>query len=204
MSMILVLCFLKMKFTKCLPLMCCCFSGKVDKDMTTPTSTMSVSISNILTSFPSVPSVTSVPSLTSPSSISQPPVLLHHNQIRADVGVQPLMWDDELAVEAKQYADYLQNSLGCSLVHSGKQGQGENLAWASSGMTMLWASEMWYGEKEKYIVGSVITADNYQEIGHYTQQVWKSTEKLGCGISDCGAVVCRYTPPGNFLGQAPY
>ncbi len=53
--------------------------------------------------------------------------------------------------------------------------------------------------------------------GHYTQIVWRSTQKLGCGIKVCtknspfGAsfptwtyVVCNYQPPGNIIGQKPY
>ena len=48
-------------------------------------------------------------------------------------------------------------------------------------------------------------------IGHFTQVVWKTSVKVGCGVKlDCSnmfggmqnsAVVCRYSPPGNFIGQ---
>jgi hypothetical protein len=38
------------------------------------------------------------------------------------------------------------------------------------------------------------------ETGHFTQDVWKATTKLGCGLSDCPAgknFVCEYDPAGE-------
>lgn len=48
--------------------------------------------------------------------------------------------------------------------------------------------------------------------GHYTQLVWRNTKEVGCGYATCvddngfsdGVWVCNYSPPGNFVGQAPY
>ncbi|KAJ3860063.1 CAP domain-containing protein, partial [Lentinula novae-zelandiae] len=44
--------------------------------------------------------------------------------------------------------------------------------------------------------------------GHFTQVVWKSTTSVACAIATCnflgngtGYLVCRYDPPGNYLGQ---
>ncbi|NET40232.1 MAG: hypothetical protein F6K19_51255 [Cyanothece sp. SIO1E1] len=49
---------------------------------------------------------------------------------------------------------------------------------------------------------------NQSSCYHYTQVVWRRTNKLGCGIADHRRlgkiVVCNYDPPGNFLGQRPY
>ncbi|KAF8978699.1 CAP domain-containing protein, partial [Cyathus striatus] len=49
--------------------------------------------------------------------------------------------------------------------------------------------------------------------GHFTQVVWKSSTSIACAIANCPAgtifnqtskyVVCRYAPPGNYLGQFP-
>ncbi|PIO63663.1 hypothetical protein TELCIR_14730 [Teladorsagia circumcincta] len=36
---------------------------------------------------------------------------------------------------------------------------------------------------------------------------WAHTTQLGCGVKNCGAnyvVVCRYSPPGNIVGQNIY
>jgi hypothetical protein len=52
--------------------------------------------------------------------------------------------------------------------------------------------------------------------GHYTQVVWRSSVRLGCGVAKCSKNspfsgfndwqlwVCNYDPPGNFIGSRPY
>jgi hypothetical protein len=49
--------------------------------------------------------------------------------------------------------------------------------------------------------------------GHFTQVVWKASQRLGCAHQLCKTVrgldgwidahylVCRYDPPGNYAGQ---
>ena len=43
------------------------------------------------------------------------------------------------------------------------------------------------------------------EVGHFTQLVWKNTTSVGCGAADCGnngwLLVCEYWPPGNVIGE---
>uniref|UniRef100_A0A0K0CYK8 SCP domain-containing protein n=1 Tax=Angiostrongylus cantonensis TaxID=6313 RepID=A0A0K0CYK8_ANGCA len=44
-------------------------------------------------------------------------------------------------------------------------------------------------------------------VGHYTQVVYESSYKLGCGIAVCSdmtLVVCQYSPPGNWGGEPIY
>ena len=51
-------------------------------------------------------------------------------------------------------------------------------------------------------------------IDGYPQVVWKGSKQVACAIANCGAgtifgqpskmIVCRYSPPGNVLGQFPY
>jgi len=46
--------------------------------------------------------------------------------------------------------------------------------------------------------------------GHYTQVIWAATREIGCAVNNqcpgqfSSVYICRYNPPGNFLGQAPY
>jgi hypothetical protein len=55
-------------------------------------------------------------------------------------------------------------------------------------------------EKAKY-TGQKIALDNILAIGHYTQVMWKSTIKVGCGKKN-GFLVCKYFPSGNIAGMA--
>uniref|UniRef100_A0A0B7K145 SCP domain-containing protein n=1 Tax=Bionectria ochroleuca TaxID=29856 RepID=A0A0B7K145_BIOOC len=125
------------------------------------------------------------------------------NAARADVGTSALTWDEELVASAQQWANYL-TTLG-KLEHSGS---GENLFWASGSSTPLVdAINSWNSEKSNYKGGSV-SKGNVASIGHYTQNIWKSTTKFGIAsaIDSKGGVyvVAHYDPVGNFLGQAPY
>ena len=43
--------------------------------------------------------------------------------------------------------------------------------------------------------------------GHYTQIVWATSLRLGCGSANCSnnyVVYCNYGPPGNYVGRSPY
>lgn len=44
------------------------------------------------------------------------------------------------------------------------------------------------------------------QTGHFTQLVWKSTSRMGCGWARCDnlgqyVVVCSYETPGNWAGR---
>jgi pathogenesis-related protein 1 len=137
----------------------------------------------------------------------------YHNRVRREVGVGPLQWSAALARVAQDWA----NRLGQSgkLEHRPDEGPlatpyGENLAFDA---TVLKGAEMWYSEIGSYAKGTPIPEDFYSfKAGHYTQMVWRGTQRVGCGKSTVvrgeyeGLVtlVCNYDPPGNVLGQKPY
>lgn len=132
--------------------------------------------------------------------------LLHHNKVRAEVGVAPLNWSSELAAYAQEWADKLAAD-GCRMVHRTGGRYGENLFQGTSGVySALDAVKAWEGEKALY-KGEVLTRSNFEPIGHYTQMVWRGSRTLGCGEATCDEkliVACNYDPPGNVLGRRPY
>jgi len=91
-----------------------------------------------------------------------------------------------------------------SLVHSQCAGiscPGENLAWNSNLNTAKteWATMAWYGEL--YDPGYDFSNPGFTSgTGHFTQVVWKDSQKLGCGEYK-GYITCRYFPAGNYLGR---
>ncbi|MBV9992478.1 MAG: hypothetical protein JOZ72_14450 [Alphaproteobacteria bacterium] len=68
----------------------------------------------------------------------------------------------------------------------------------------------WLAEKRDFAPGifPVVAKDgNPRTVGHYTQIVWRETTKLGCATAsskDWDVLVCRYSPPGNTIGQRVY
>ena len=151
----------------------------------------------------------SIESNLSPKEVQQ--LIDLHNKARADVGVGPLNWSKELAIYAQQWADHLAFT-DCEIKHrphSGmwKQVHGENLFQGTSGYYgVADAVTMWESEK-KYYKGGALNSSNWYDSGHYTQIVWKDTQRVGCAKVECNGriiVVCNYDPPGNVLGQKPY
>lgn len=133
--------------------------------------------------------------------------LTEHNKKRADHGVSPLEWSEECEKHAKMWVQHLVEL--DSLAHDHESGLGENCGYfnSSSATTkpdILWAenvSNMWYNEISKYNFDK----NDYQpQTGHFTQMVWKGSEKMGCAIAKKGTkvfIVANYFPPGNFMGK---
>ncbi|KAG7851429.1 hypothetical protein KL941_001098 [Ogataea angusta] len=159
---------------------------------TTPTEASSTTESSA--SSTSATSTTSSSSSDSSSSDFQEAILKEHNDKRALHGVDALTWDDTLAQYAQNYAD----EYDCSgvLTHSGGK-YGENLA---LGYTTTGTVDAWYDEGENYNYGSSCSVYD-----HFTQVIWKSTTKVGCGYKHCNDywgtyIVCSYDPAGNVIG----
>lgn len=135
-----------------------------------------------------------------------------HNAVRAAVEkpssyqgtwapLPPVSWSDEVAATAQEWANHLKDTMNCGLEHADGTGYGENLA-AGSNVGAQRAVDMWAGEKKNYSYSpEYVFMGN---TGHYTQIVWRESTKIGCASASCGGssvVVCRYDPPGNFIGN---
>jgi len=143
-----------------------------------------------------------------------------HNKWRAEAGVEPLSYSTELEASAQAWADNLKNTNRCQMRHSKPGGKyGENLYWASA---ITWSDgrlelqkvtpEMvvddWGSEKADYNYAKN-TCKPGKMCGHYTQVLWRTTTKVGCGYAVCEDSkeqiwVCQYTPAGNWVGRKPY
>lgn len=143
-------------------------------------------------------------------SLSQEMVTVH-NRYRAEVNVPPLTWSDTLARNAQQWANQLAARGGRTLEHSEVRGEGENLWMGTSGYFTYSDMVNGWGEEKQYfragVFPNVSTTGNWTDVGHYTQMVWRNTRQVGCGIATAGGndiLVCRYSPPGNYLRQRVY
>ena len=139
-------------------------------------------------------------------------ILAAHNAVRDTVGTAHLTWDPALAAIAQAYSEK------CVWEHNPNRGDtypesvGENLYASSNkpsgaGVVDSWASEVQYYDYASNSCSGVC--------GHYTQVVWNTTTKVGCGIAHCPQiqgltwssggyiVTCNYSLAGN-NGSRPY
>ncbi|XP_001605587.3 venom allergen 5.01-like [Nasonia vitripennis] len=154
-------------------------------------------------------------------------ILDEHNRLRqlvalGQVNGQPsakmmmeMVWDDELAAMAQQWADR------CSETHDNARNVhrfavGQNMArtWTTRTPASPYDTEpdwrhqisTWFNEVQHYRTGYSSTT------AHYTQVIWGDTYLVGCGYSFyydpargyTKNYVCNYGPSGNVLGYKPY
>lgn len=132
-----------------------------------------------------------------------------HNQARAEVGVDPFQWSEQLAHATSLLVRYQRDKHGCQFANLSNSKYGGNQLWASgSGMTPRLAVEEWVGEKKYYNHSDNSCVANH-ECGVYTQVVWRKSLELGCAKAVCAKedaslTICFYNPPGNVIGESPY
>jgi glutaredoxin len=140
-------------------------------------------------------------------------ILERHNFFRNEVGIQNLVWSNELAAYAQEWANELA-ARGCQMNHRPRDGKwkqryGENIYWAQgmnptpSDVVNSWGEEKAYFDFEK-----LACKGEWYTCGHYTQIIWENTTKVGCAFARCNnnqvIWVCNYNPPGNYIGQKPF
>ena len=145
------------------------------------------------------------PNLVTLSPVQKQEFIDAHNKWRAEVGVPPLKWSNDLENYAGEWA-IINGNKNCKMQHRSDTDYGENLYW-SSGMAFSpkGAVDSWGSEIEDYH-GEVVGQEKAM-VGHYTQIVWRTTTEVGCAAFKCGEallVVCNYNPAGNWVGQHPY
>ena len=145
----------------------------------------------------------------SPAQVFVAQVLAEHNRERAAMGVPALAWSDNLAASAKAWADHL--AATGTFRHAPEQPgseEGENL-WAGTRGHYPVAAQVdaWVREKRYFRPGTFpqnSTTGRVADVGHYTQLIWRETRQVGCATAT-GArediLVCRYSSPGNYIGE---
>lgn len=135
-----------------------------------------------------------------------------HNAERDRTGVPRLAWSGKLAREAQQWAEVLARE--GRMRHAPRDvsgGAGENLWMGPAG---YYGADVMIGafvdEKRLYLhrpFPEVSRSGKWQDVGHYTQVVWRDTKEVGCAVAR-GAkddfLVCRYWPAGNWMGQVAF
>jgi uncharacterized protein YkwD len=136
-------------------------------------------------------------------------ILKIHNDERAAHSIPPLVWSDELAAEAKTWAEHLATT--GQFVHDTAifPAKGENISQRSDsrGLSAISTESLlqgWVAEKNNWN-GAPVTDENLYSIGHYVQMVSPATTHVGCATASAGNsvdLVCRYDR--SLFPQEPY
>ncbi|KAG8183821.1 hypothetical protein JTE90_025705 [Oedothorax gibbosus] len=141
-------------------------------------------------------------------------ILLAHNYFRSIVDppaadMLELSWHEEAASDAQRWSEACQ-----LLLHDNVTGRwtddfgscGQNIFVANVQVPWFFAIKVWFMERQNFTYGEDL--NNANVVGHYTQMVWYSTHKVGCGFNYCPvnnitkfpyfSYVCNYCPIGNY------
>lgn len=139
-------------------------------------------------------------------------ILATHNAERERLGIAPLTWSPALAADAAQWAVHLATLR--SLEHDESLDvDGENLwrgsmgAYTPEDMVTLWIDER--TAFHNGVFPDVSTSGQWEDVGHYTQVIWRSTELVGCALvaargGEDEVLVCRYKEGGNIAAETAY
>ncbi|XP_060837458.1 uncharacterized protein LOC132919695 [Rhopalosiphum padi] len=132
-------------------------------------------------------------------------VLQQSNLYRKKYNLVPFTLDDQLTNCAQDWANYIAKQ--GTFQHRDNNAYGENL-YADSDLNNLGkkAVDAWYNEITKFnIDGEESDLGSNSATHHMTQLLWKSSTKLGVGISKTPNgmynVVANYDPRGNMIGS---
>ena len=140
-------------------------------------------------------------------------LLFAHNRERAALESPPLQWNAALERTAQRWADYLaaDRSLracaGKYVRAAGRKslGRHEGLLCAGADGRRVGAREALFFRPGTFPNNS--TTGRMEDIGHYTQLVWRATRQVGCAHAisrEEDILVCRYAEAGNYLGEQPF
>lgn len=158
--------------------------------------------------------------LTPNRSVVRRKIVLYHNFFRSKVrptasNMLLMTWHEGAARQAQKYAEqcrFLEHNdpQENTVLHLGACGQ--NLFVAAQKTPWFFALKTWFIEYQNFTYGHPVV--NLKAVGHYTQMVWATSHKVGCGLAHCFGgpwghfynYVCHYCPGGNYdtITQYPY
>ncbi|KAG9444308.1 hypothetical protein H6P81_015648 [Aristolochia fimbriata] len=133
--------------------------------------------------------------------------LLAHNKVRQQLNMPPLVWDRKLVRFARGWATHLATT-DCSKPKHSNGPYGENAFWGSghdwkpTDAVAAWANEY------SFYNSSNNSCKLGNDCGHYTQIIWRTSQRMGCEQVNCPSgdtyITCNYDPPGNYVGETPF
>nr|QNH72470.1 toxin candidate TRINITY_DN28823_c0_g1_i1 [Pachycerianthus borealis] len=99
-----------------------------------------------------------------------------HNKYRLNHGASPVVFDQKLANSAQRWAD--KKILAHSPLEYGGTG-GESIAWGGIFPSYASVVKAFHDEERDYDYNTG-SSKNGQEVGHFTQVVWKPMKRIGC------------------------
>ncbi|XP_043275296.1 serotriflin-like isoform X2 [Venturia canescens] len=162
--------------------------------------------------------------LTPSNKKVQRKIVIYHNFFRTRVtptaaNMLVMKWHNGAAKAAQRWAE------ACyALTHDNATGRhidafgscGQNIFISTAQVPWFFAIKAWYLENQLFKYGPRAKND-LSKVGHYTQMVWASTHRVGCGWAKCNGTrgprgrpyfsyVCNYCPSGNHIEKlsTPY
>ncbi|HKO97404.1 MAG TPA: CAP domain-containing protein [Pyrinomonadaceae bacterium] len=138
-----------------------------------------------------------------------PEMLKEHNEWRQKYKVPTLIWDDSLARDAQDFANLVAAKAKFPPAHRRNGLDGENFFWGTAGaFEPKDAVARWESENKNYNRETNTCAAGKSCV-HFTQLVWSTTSKVGCGKAttpdrETDFFVCVYNPAGNLEGVGPF
>ena len=129
--------------------------------------------------------------------------LARHNFFRAHHNAKALVRSAKLERIAQEAAEYMVkiNNFHFPDEKYNDENIGMNLFWQYGPFDGISITDYWYDQRSKYDFNKPGYVEN---AGGFTQLVWKSTKKMGCGYSCKGLEcygLCTYYPAGNYHGM---
>ena len=115
-------------------------------------------------------------------------IVAAHNAERAAMRMPPLAWDPALAAGAAVYAQQMAaTGLFAHSDRSKRRGVGENLWMGTRGAFSFEAMVGGWTAEKRYFVPGIFPnnsrSGDWADVGHYTQMIWPTTQRVGCAIA---------------------